>query len=272
MLSDTDLRKLLDHLDRPWAGFRKVRKGVKKRLHRHMLAIPCRSIEAYLAKIDKDPLLRAECENRLTVTISRFFRDRLLWDQLTRHILPELALRFNGRLSAWSAGCANGEEPYSLAMVWQTVADTLTDAGTLRIVATDANAPCLARAKVGRYPQSSLKEVPETYRRRWFQKVAGKAQWKIAAELENRILWQAHQLLDPPPEGIFHLILLRNNLLTYYQGDKMQAAFQRIAARLAKGGILIVGAHEHPPLGQQPLQRDKSCPLVFRLPEHSLLG
>lgn len=259
MLSDEDFRKLLNDLDRPWAGYRKVRKGVKKRVRRHMLALHCSTIEEYLSKIDQDAAVRAECEHHLAVTISRFFRDRMLWDHLYRNILPDLASWFPEGIKAWSAGCANGEEPYSLSMIWEAVGKPCE----MKILATDANPVCLQRALNRRYPESSLKEVSEGFRRRWFQGLPGKKQCEINANLEKRIHWQTHQLLDEPPAGKFHLILLRNNLLTYYQGYRMQNAFQRIVDRLIEGGILIVGSHERLPPSNPPLERDISCHWVY---------
>ena len=266
MLSDPEFKALLQYADRPWAGYRKVRKGVKKRLRRHMRNLHCTAIEDYLAKVGQDAAVRAVFEQCLTVTISRFFRDRLLWDYLQTCLLPELAGCFQEGLGCWSAGCANGEEPYSLSMVWEAVRITVPLAPPLRILATDADENCLQRAKNGIYPHSSLKEVPESTRRRWFTRVKGKQQWKMDARLSKRICFGGHQLLDAPPPGPFHLIFLRNNLLTYYQGKLRQDAFQGIAERLIPGGALIIGSHEQLPSRRPPLRRDAACPWVYRMP------
>lgn len=268
MLDDDAFRQVLNHLDRPWAGYRKIRKGVKKRVRRHMMALGCTTIDAYLYAIDRDPAARAECVERLRVTISRFFRDRQLWEQLRQRLLPTLAARFPIELNAWSAGCANGEEAYSLSMVWEDLTAGIAPFPVLQILATDADMTGLHRAREGLYPISSLKEVPEHLRNRWFQKAPGTAQWRVDNRLQERICWQPHQLLESPPPGLFHLILLRNNLLTYYQGTRLKTAFERILAVLADGGILIVGSHEHLPPSQVPLKRDPLCPWVFGTAEY----
>ena len=78
MLSDTEFRSLLEHLNRPWAGYRKVRKGVKQRVRRHMQNLACSTVEQYLVQLARQPAEMAACEECLRVTISRFFRDRLL--------------------------------------------------------------------------------------------------------------------------------------------------------------------------------------------------
>ena len=157
MLDDHDFRVLLNHLDRPWSGYRKVRKGVKKRVRRHMIQLSCTTIQDYLQRIDQYPDAWTQCQDFLAVTISRFFRDRQLWEHLQKRILPDLAQRFSERLRTWSAGCANGEEPYSLFMVAAAAFEAISDMGTIQILATDANIGCLQRAREGRFPESSLK-------------------------------------------------------------------------------------------------------------------
>jgi chemotaxis protein methyltransferase CheR len=263
MLSDDDFRLLLDRLDRPWSGYRKVRKGVKKRLRRHMESLQCRTIEDCLSRIGADPAAQVECEQRIIVTISRFFRDRRLWDQLQTRILPSLAACFPNGLAAWSAGCANGEEPYSLSMIWEAAATSMPESVNLCILATDAQPSCLERAREGLYSASSLKEVPEVIKKQWFQKAPGSRRWRIDGRLSKRIRWHVHQLLEAPPQGVFHIILLRNNLLTYYRGKRLQNAFNSILDRLADGGAIILGSHEQLPPNCPPLTRDPSCPWVY---------
>jgi chemotaxis protein methyltransferase CheR len=197
------------------------------------------------------------------VTISRFYRDRQLWVHLEKRILPELLDRFPYGLTAWSAGCACGEEPYSLAMAWEAFTTSATTSPPLRILATDAGKVCLERAKAGQYSLSSLKEMPDELKAHWFEKVPGKRQWQIAPFLGKHIEWLDHDLLSPPPPHLFHLIFLRNNLLTYHRGQVLETAFEHITGTLAAGGVLIIGAHEHLPARNRHLKRDVDCPWVY---------
>ena len=107
-MDDRHFRQLLDALGLSWSGFRKVRKGVKKRVARHMQQLGCRDMDAYVARLETDTIVRLECERLLSVSISRFFRDRRLWETLQGHILPELATAFSTGIRMWSAGCACG--------------------------------------------------------------------------------------------------------------------------------------------------------------------
>ncbi|HSO18998.1 MAG TPA: CheR family methyltransferase [Desulfosarcina sp.] len=261
MLSDIEFRILLDHLDRPWKGFRKVRKGVKKRLRRHMQAMGCSTVDRYILRLSNDPAARSACEGCLGVTISRFFRDRRLWQALHDRFLPDLVGRFGSPIRVWSAGCAGGEEPYSLAILWKRLAP----GATLDLLATDADDRCLERARAGVYTPSSLKEVPGDIRESYFATGKGGRRLHLHRHRLPEVRWRRHDLFDPPPEpGPFHLVLMRNNLLTYYRGERLKDAFARIVRVLAPGGCLATGSHERLQEDAWPLDRDADCPWVYR--------
>ena len=78
MFTDDDFKRLLQQFDRPWSGYRKIRKGVKKRIRRHMQNLGCRQADAYLGMVRQDPLAKAACDQLLLVIIGRFFRDKNL--------------------------------------------------------------------------------------------------------------------------------------------------------------------------------------------------
>lgn len=260
MLNDDEFRRVLEHLDRPWAGFRKVRKGVKKRLRRHMQSLECESVEAYLHILDRQPEVRTACERHLIVTISRFFRDHRLWACLRDRLLPQLIDALHGPLRAWSAGCANGEEPYSLAILWEEAATKCP----LMVAATDISSRCLARAQAAIYERGSLKQVPEDLRKKYFEQTPAGRRFALKPLLKSKIHWQQRDLFDDPLPDRFHLLFLRNNLLTYYRGSAQVRAFEQIARTLAQGGYLIVGSHEHPPPTGLDLSRDDTCPWIYQ--------
>ena len=263
MIHDDDLRALLAWLDRPWAGFRKVRKGVKKRLHRHMRQLGCENMREYMALLDRQPEQRAVCEACLAVTISRFFRDRRLWATLQEHLLPVLIRRFEDGMRIWSAGCANGEEPYSLAMVRHLLAQSHEKLPPFEILASDNRPQCLENARQGRYSMGSIKEIPPDLRPRFFTISPNGRRFEIKTEVRQGVRWLQHDLLHGPAGSAFQLIFLRNNLLTYHQGAVLQAAFERIVQALAPGGLLIVGSHERLPEVSRALLRDERCPWAY---------
>jgi chemotaxis protein methyltransferase CheR len=261
MLSDDEFRKLLYYLDRPWAGYRKVRKGVKKRVRRHMEQLGCRTIEAYLKRLEVHPEEKVHCERCLIVTISRFFRDAQLWRVLEDRLLPQLISDVEPPIRIWSAGCAGGEEPYSLAILWNLIGGP----PTLQLLATDINASCLDRAREGVFGRSSLHELPGHLRSTYFRPQKGDRQFCIIKGKLAPIQWQTYSFLHSPPPGKFHMVLLRNNLLTYHQGYQLRVAFDRILSVLTPGGYLVVGSHEKLPASSFKLDREKKCPWVYRI-------
>jgi chemotaxis protein methyltransferase CheR len=263
-MDDAAFRQLLDYLNLSWKGYRKVRKGVKKRIRRHMRALDCRTLPDYLAVLDRDQAVREACDHHMTVSISRFFRDRSLWTALEERLLPELFNHFPRKIRVWSAGCACGEEVYSFAIVWELLKKHREHFPVLELLATDTNENSLARARVGRYPYSSLKEVSEEVRSDFFKSQKGDKQFEIQPLLAQDVLFQSRDLLSDPPPMRFHLILLRNNLLTYYQDDIKIPAFKRIVGGLNKHGLLVIGSHEKAPPGTVDLVVDNQFDYVLR--------
>jgi chemotaxis protein methyltransferase CheR len=214
-----------------------------------MQALGCRTVEAYLRKIDRIKELRDHFELLMTVSISRFFRDRRLWETLQREVFPELARRHPERFRIWSAGCACGEEVYSLKMAWEEWAANRPTSPRLEIVATDMSSACLHRARRGEYPRSSLKELPDPIRNRYLEELPDRGAFKVRPRLKKGIQWEVHHLLSDPPGSGFHLVFLRNSVLTYYAEPLKRVALSRVLKGIVHGGFLVIGSHEKIPEG-----------------------
>jgi len=263
-MNDHDFRRLLNLFGLSWAGYRKVRKGARKRLSRRMHALGCLTVESYFSILDKSPEERRECEILLTVSISRFFRDQRLWQVLENTVLAELVERDTGTLKVWSAGCARGEEAYSLKIVWDSLRGRLAWMPDLRVLATDMNPVYLEGARMGVYSPPSLKEVSEPLRDRYFERPEKGEQYSVGPSLRTGITWSEHNLLDNLPETGFRLIFLRNNILTYYEDWLQDQAFRNVLGNLAPGGFLVIGAHERLPAGTIELTRSEQHPCIFQ--------
>ncbi|WP_289019492.1 CheR family methyltransferase [Desulfobacter postgatei] len=264
MLSDDEFKMILDYFNRPWKGYRKVRKGVKKRIRRHMQELNCRSARDYISIIAADKDQKSITESCLLVTISRFFRDRRMWEYLETTILPEFIKNVCDQIQVWSAGCACGEEAYSLSILWHKLTAYNNDT-RLNILATDVNPVCIQRAQKGWFEKSSLKEMDPATIATYFKKIPGKAQYEVHSCTKPAISWQFHNLFTPMTKGPFHIIMLRNNLLTYHQGTKKEYAFQMILDRLIPGGYIMIGSNEKLPTAFTGIfQRSRECPLIYQ--------
>lgn len=246
-MNDRQFRLLLDEFGLSWSGYRKVRKGVKRRIRRHMGRLGCHTVDSYLAVLASDTAAREACQIYLTVSISRFFRDRELWDVLQSDTLPKLIEQRPETVRVWFGGCASGEEVYSLKIVWEALGSVYAPLPGLAITATDLNPSILIRAQAGRYPPSSLRELPAPLKNHCFRHKPDQNRYMVKHRLKQGIDWRAHDLLSAPPGDGFNLIFLRNNLLTYYRESVTIPAGQRIAAALADDGFLVAGSHEKPP-------------------------
>jgi len=242
-MNDDQFRKLLDQFGLSWQGYRKVRKGVIKRLVRHRQELDIRDADIYLERIQSLPEIRRETQRLMTVSISRFFRDRSLWEYIKEKLIPEILSRNPDQVNVWSAGCALGQEVYSFKMLWLLLDDESGPLPPLSLIGTDINQEYLDMAVSGVFSDHVIKEMPANYLKRFFQ--YDQAQYFIAEELKQNITWQLHDFTDKAPvNGPFHMIFLRNNLLTYYKKDSQEGPIRRLTETLTTGGYLIIGAHE----------------------------
>lgn len=165
---------------------------------------------------------------------SSFFRDPALFD------LVDQAVAREGRTRLWSAGCATGQEPLSLAMMF---AERPGDAAMPEIVATDVSEASLTRARTGRYSQFEIQRgLPMRRMVRWFD--TDGADWTASAELLRHVSYRrANLVVDPAPAGQFDVVLCRNVLLYLGVPHKL-AVFAKLAGALKAGGFLVLGAGE----------------------------
>jgi chemotaxis protein methyltransferase CheR len=263
-MDDQQFRQLLERYEFSWRGYRKVRKGVKKRIHRYMKSMECRNIEAFLAELDKDDEIRHQCELLMTVSISRFFRDRGFWKGLKDDILPEFMDVDREKIKFWSAGCACGEEVYSFKIIWTLLNKRYLHVPDLEVLATDMNTTYLKRARSGIYPLSSLKEVTKEIQSRYFKQKGSKKLFEVKPSLKKDITWKNHHLLSDPPGSDFDIIFLRNNILTYYRERPKKKAFNNVLESLAPCGILVLGSHETVPFETTDLLSVEPYSFVFK--------
>jgi chemotaxis methyl-accepting protein methylase len=263
-MDDDQFRQLLDWFDFSWSGYRKVRKGVKKRISRHMQELKCPNINPYLDLLIKSAEVRQECEKRMTVSISRFFRDRKLWYDLEDDVLPRMIEREKKTLRVWSAGCARGEEVYSFRIVWDRLSKKFEQLPETEIVATDIHPVYIEKARAGVYAKSSMKEVPQEVREQYFDIRKSGNRFDIKAAFKRGIEWKVQDVFSDPPGFEFDIIFMRNNLLTYYKEAQKIKGLKGVVKALAPDGWLIVGSHEKLPSAVSNMQRHLSIPWAYR--------
>lgn len=257
------LQWALPRLRMRWPGFRKVRRQVCRRIARRMAEREIVDLDDYRRLLEEDAAEWDALDALCRVTISRFFRDRGVYEGLGRVVLPDLATRAlaAGRdsLGAWSAGCASGEEPYGLAILWALLPETSREGLALEIIATDTDSHLLERARRARYPPGAVRELPTDGRRLAFEESDGELE--LRPVFRSGIDFRLEDLRRTAPAGPFDLVLCRNLAFTYYAPDLQGEVLRRIATVLRPGGVLVVGCHEAPPEseGFEPVPDVPSC-------------
>jgi chemotaxis protein methyltransferase CheR len=266
-MDDDSLREILDFFELSWQGYRRVRKGVKKRLARHMLECGCRTAAHLLRLLQEDLEVRQKTIELLTVSISRFFRDLRLWEVLDHSILPILIREVepdgSGPVRVWSAGCSCGEEVYSLKILWEGLETLFPALPPLELWASDSNPEVLEMARAGVYPPSSLENVTPARVSNCFVPVPGG--FAVKEPFKSGVLWLQHDFItQAPPRAEFDLIFVRNNLLTYYEPALHIPAFLRMLDALRTGGFVIIGMNELIPVTEVRLKRWRECRCILR--------
>jgi chemotaxis protein methyltransferase CheR len=239
-----------------WRGFRKVRRQVCKRINHHLQELGLASVVAYRVYLQDHPAEWATLDRLCWIDISRFYRDQRVYQQVTREILPQLAQRVvaagESEIRCWSAGCAGGEEPYTLAIIWRHCLTTEFPSLRLRIVATDIDPVAIRRAERGCYRASSIKDLPPQWRAQAF--VTTDDELCLKDEYRSSVSFLLQDIRERAPEELFHLILCRNLVFTYFDEILQRKTIQRLSDRLAPAGMLIIGNLESLPDGPWGIQ------------------
>jgi chemotaxis protein methyltransferase CheR len=242
------LQWALPRLQMRWPGFKKVRGQVCKRLARRLDELELTDLKRYRMYLEDNPLEWHILDSLCRITISRFYRDKGIYDSLCSHILPKLtenALRQgNKNLSCWCIGSASGEEPYSVSLLWDL--SGVNDQGLdLNILATEVDQLMINRARNGCYPASSLREMPiDLITQAFFRK---KELFCIKKQYKERVQFMQQDIRNTLPDSTFNLILCRNLVFTYFSRELQKEIINKIILCLKPGGALIIGSHEKLP-------------------------
>jgi len=189
----------------------------------------------------------------ITIGETYFFRHPEHFDALREQVLPDLISRNQHRrpprrsLRIWCAGCADGPEPYSLAILLKREMAHQVLGWDVHILGTDINRTCLAKAREGRYEEWAFRSTSEEIKTRCFS-TDGKA-WRIGSEYKKLVSFQFHNLVEHPFPSLlnnltaFDLIVCRN-VMIYFGPDLMRRMIQQFHDSLVPGGWLVVGPAE----------------------------
>ena len=206
-------------------------------LRARMDAVRAATVDAYVAALDAREL--GTLAEQLTVGETYFFRYREQFAAFAETVLPTLRAEAPRPLRILSAGCATGEEPYTLAILARE------NAAAVDVVACDVNPAAIARAKQGRYTSWSMRETPAPLRQRYFSQEG--THHVLASAVRDAVRFEQRNLVEDDaafwqPDS-FDVVFCRN-VVMYFGADGMRAVVDRIARALRPGGFLFMGHAE----------------------------
>ena len=216
-------------------------------LHRRLLvrvrALRLAGLEAYARYLKRHPEEIGPLQRALSIKVTGFFRNRSCFEFLKDAVVPDLLRRAAGRrdrIAVWSAGCATGEEPYSLAALFAPAAGAREV--RVRIIATDLDEGALAAARRARFRSAALLgAVPPDAARHFEVREDGTA--TPTEDLRRMVTFQRESLLDRFERHDLDLIVCRN-VLIYFSLAHQEEILERFASALSAGGYLVLGRVE----------------------------
>ncbi len=245
------LQWCLPKLRMRWVGFRKVRGQVCKRIQRRIKELDLPDIPAYKSYIENKKNEWKKLDSMCRITISRFYRDKGVFDALRDEILPEIARMARDQkektVRFWSAGCASGEEVFTLKILWELcIPESLREISTLSITATETDERLLDRARSACFQSSVLKDLPHELVEQAFEKKVDC--YSLHSSFMERIDFIHQDIRKQIPQDLFHMIMCRNFVFTYYEKELQLKLLEDIEKRMQPGGFLVIGIHEKLPV------------------------
>ncbi len=216
-----------------------LRRRIARRLQVHELG----ELGAYLELLRSQPDEVNALLRDLLITVTNFFRDPDAFGALETEVIPKLFVGKTGddAVRVWVAGCASGEEAYSLGMLLLEHADTLPDPPKIQIFASDINDQAIRVAREGRYNETIAVDVNPERLHRFFTKDAN--MYRVKKELRELVLFAPHNLLRDPPFSKLDLLTCRN-LLIYLNRSTQERVMEIFHFALRSGGYLFLGSSE----------------------------
>jgi chemotaxis protein methyltransferase CheR len=228
---------------------------IHRRVHTLMASWGQTSYSGYLKLISSDADRRRAFLDYLTINVTEFFRNPGRWESLREEILPQLREGSAGSLLFWSAGCATGEEAYSLALLGLEARVPAT------VFASDIDEGALKKAREGIYREEQVKNVrPESLRKYFTRREDGLLQ--VAPVLKERVRFQRMNLLRDPFPRQPQLILCRN-VLIYFSQESKEALLRKFHECLPAGGCLMLGNTEQI-FGYRQYGFESAGPFIYR--------
>jgi chemotaxis protein methyltransferase CheR len=238
---------------------------IKRRFAVRLSATGTNTYSRYVRYLKKNPEEFNLVLNNLVINYTRFFRDRDVYVYLERTVLPRL-FRSN-KVRIWSAGCATGEEPYSLAILVHKLLGKKLPNYKVTIFASDLDEDALAKAVKGEYNRKKLNGLEDSLISKYFSNKG--ASYRVKDSVKQLIRFEKHDLMKPSSHKGFDLILCRN-VMIFFSRENQQQIHMHFYNALREGGYLVIGKSEV--LSGEPSRKFLCADVNCRVYQKSLAG
>lgn len=218
------------------------RGSLARRIRRRMQLVGCTRYTDYVDFLQVHPDELAQLLDTVLINVTSFFRDAPAWDAVREHVARIVASRPPGSpIRVWSAGCASGEEAYSLAMVVAECMGTAEFARRVKVYATDVDDGALAQARAATYGAKAVESVPPELLARYF--TPSGSGYVFSKELRRAVIFGRHDLLSDAPISRIDVLACRNTLI-YFNAETQAKLLARLQFALSPDGVLFLGKAE----------------------------
>jgi two-component system CheB/CheR fusion protein len=235
------LEYIRDHRGFDFTGYKRA--SLRRRIGKRMDEARIESYQEYIDQLEASPDEFNELFTTILINVSAFFRDKAVWDYLAAEIIPPLlaSKADDEPIRVWSAGCATGEEPYTIAMLLAEALGEQQYRDRVKIFATDVDVAAVDRARQGVYTPKEMEPVPEPLRGRYFEVVND--HYSFAKDLRRSVIFGVNDLISDAPISRLDLLTCRNTLI-YFNSETQAGVMRRLHLALAGDGVLVLGKSE----------------------------
>src|SRR5215831_17818013 len=242
---DPRFEALLDYLkgDRGFDFTAYKRSSLMRRIQKRLQAHGIESYDGYQAYLEAHPEEFGLLFNTILINVTSFFRDPEAWAYLTAQIVPRIlsGSRPDSAIRVWSAGCASGEEAYTLAMILAEQLGIDSFRRRVKIYASDVDEEALMQARHATYTASQVQDVPAELLARYFERVDDR--YLFHKDVRRSIIFGRHDLVQDAPISRVNLLVCRNTLM-YFTRETQAKVLSRFHFALRNGGFLFMGRAE----------------------------
>ncbi len=243
--AETTLDVLLDFVKRTrgfdFTGYK--RSTIERRVAKRMGELALGSYDEYVDHLELHPEEFEALFNTILINVTGFFRDAATWDHLASDVIPHLLASRppDAAIRVWSAGCASGEEAYSVAMVFAKALGEAAFLDRVKIYATDVDEEALDTARHGTYPARAVEDVPRDALERFFER--SDQRYTFRRDLRRAVIFGRNDLVQDAPISRIDLLVCRNTLM-YFNAETQSRVLRRFHFALDDKGVLVLGKSE----------------------------